>query len=171
MLGVTSSTCPVYQAEVSSAKVRGKLVALGSVCNTAAVCLSTWMNYGLYAASGPFQWRFPLAFQLVFSIFILACFPFVIESPRWLILRDRQEEGLEALRRLRGIRLDEDIMYEYKSIWKSIQEERADRVPAKDVLLFRDKTQNLKRLILSCGTQLMQQFSGVNALGKFFFVY
>ena len=127
------------------------------------------MNYGLYANSGPFQWRFPLAFQLIFPIFVLGCFPFVCESPRWLLLRDRHEEALLALGRLRGKHDqlgDEALVDEYKSIFRSLQEEREDRVPALDVFLFRDETQNLKRLILSCGTQLMQQFTGVNALGK-----
>jgi hypothetical protein len=45
--------------------------------------------------------------------------------------------------------------------------ERKDKVPLRDVMLCRDRTQNLRRLILSCGTQFMQQFSGVNALGYY----
>lgn len=113
--------------------------------------------------------QFPLGFQLVFPIVVLACFPFVCDSPRWLLLRDRQQEALAALARLRNQQdLDnEDLRYEFNSIWQSLQDERADRAPAADVLRFKDKTQNLKRLILSCGTQLMQQFSGVNALGYY----
>ncbi|KAF9877964.1 putative glycerol proton symporter of the plasma subject to glucose-induced inactivation protein [Colletotrichum karsti] len=45
--------------------------------------------------------------------------------------------------------------------------ERSDRVAVKDVLMFRDKTQNFRRVLLSCGTQMAQQFSGVNALGYY----
>jgi hypothetical protein len=120
------------------------------------------MNYGLSDDSGPFQWRFPLAFQLIYPIIVLACFPFVCDSPRWLIFQDREQDALAALGRLRGQSPEsEELQYEYKSIWQSLQDERSDKAPAVDVLRFKDKTQNLKRLILSCGTQLMQQFSGM----------
>lgn len=32
-MGLTSSTCPVYQAECSKPRIRGKLVVVGSVAN------------------------------------------------------------------------------------------------------------------------------------------
>lgn len=54
---------------------------------------------------------------------------------------------------------------EYQSIKSAIHLERACRAPLSDVLRSRDKGQNLRRLILSCGTQFMQQFAGINALG------
>lgn len=41
-MGITSSVCPVFQAECSKPSVRGKLVVVGSLCNTAAFCLSNW---------------------------------------------------------------------------------------------------------------------------------
>ena len=165
---MTSSTCPVFQAECSPRRSRGKLVVVGSLCNTAAFCLSNWMNYGLYFHGGPMQWRFPLGFQLIFPVLIFICLPFIIDSPRWLLLRDRHEEAIACLARLRGKPgqiNDEELLDEFRSIWKSLQEERADVVPIKDAFLFRDKTQNLRRVLLSCGTQFMQQFTGVNALG------
>jgi len=60
---------------------------------------------------------------------------------------------------------DPEVTAEYLSIKTTIYQERKDRLPVMDVLMFRDKTQNFRRLLLSCGTQFMQQFSGVNALG------
>jgi hypothetical protein len=126
------------------------------------------MNYGLYFSGGALQWRFPLAFQLIFPLVVMAALPFVPESPRWLILKDRDEEALEVISRLTGKNADihdEEVTAEFFSIKASLYQERKDRVPTMDVLLFRDKTQNFRRLLLSCGTQFMQQFSGVNALG------
>jgi hypothetical protein len=168
--GLTSSTCPVYQAECSKPRIRGKLVVVGSLSNTAAFCLSNWMNYGLYFTGGALQWRFPLAFQLIFPLVVAAVLPFLPESPRWLLLQDRHEEALEVIARLTGKDVDihdPDVQAEYLSIKTTIWQERKDRVPVIDVLLFRDKTQNFRRLLLSCGTQFMQQFSGVNALGMY----
>ena len=126
------------------------------------------MNYALYFTGGALQWRFPLAFQLVFPLVVATVLPFLPESPRWLLLQDRHEEALLVISRLTGKNVNihhPDVTAEFLSIKTSLYQERKDRIPVKDVLLFRDKTQNFRRLLLSCGTQFMQQFSGVNALG------
>lgn len=169
-MGLTSSTCPVYQAECSSPRSRGKLVVVGSLCNTAAFCLASWMNYGLYFQGSALQWRFPLGFQLIFPVIVATALLFIPESPRWLLLKDRPEEAIQVIARLEGSNVEitnPDVMAQFLSIQAALQEERKDSVPAKDVLLCRDKTQTLRRLLLSCGTQFMQQFSGVNALGYY----
>src|SRR3569833_1464953 len=137
-------------AETSPTRVRGKLVVLGSVCNTVGFCLSNWINYALYSNHGPFQWRFPLGFQLVFPLIVVLFLPFVVESPRWLLLRNREADALAALASLHGVvdldnkALNDDL----KAIVKTIQAERRQRAPWRDVLLFRDGTQNLRRLLL-----------------------
>ena len=145
-------------------------MVVGSLCNTAAFCLSNWMNYGLYFTGGALQWRFPLGFQLIFPVVVISVLPFLPESPRWLLLQDRHEDALEVIARLVGKdvdRHDPGVTAEFLSIKTAIHQERKDRVPVIDVLLCRDKTQNFRRLLLSCGTQFMQQFSGVNALGMY----
>ncbi|KAJ5116010.1 Major facilitator superfamily domain general substrate transporter [Penicillium angulare] len=169
-MGITSSTCPVYQAECSKPRVRGKLVVVGSLSNTAAFCLANWMNFGLYFQGQALQWRFPLGFQLIFPLIVSVALCFVPESPRWLLLQDRYDEALDIIARLQGrdkSAHDPDVEAEFLSIRSSLDFERRDHVPGMDVLLCRDKTQNLRRLLLSCGTQFMQQFSGVNALGYY----
>jgi MFS family permease len=150
-MGITSSTCPVFMAETSPFRLRGKLVVLGSVCNTVGFCTANWINYGLYDDNGPFQWRFPLAFQLVFPLVVAAFLPFVVESPRWLLLRDRPDNARRALARLQGKSshaADKELNDELKSIYRAIQDERKARVPTRDVLLFRDPNQNMRRLLL-----------------------
>jgi hypothetical protein len=122
------------------------------------------MNYGLYFKGGALQWRFPLAFLLIFPLVVASVLPFLPESPRWLLLRDRHEEALEVIARLTGKKMDihdPEVIAEYFSIKTTIYQERKHRLPVMDVLMFRD----FRRLLLSCGTQFMQQFSGVNALG------
>ncbi|KAI2624202.1 general substrate transporter [Hypoxylon sp. NC1633] len=169
-MGIISSTCPVFVAEASPYHIRGRLVVIGSLCTTVGFCLANWMSYALFDNNGPFQWRFPLAFQLVFSFVVLILLPLTVESPRWYMLRGRFQEARAVLMRLRdsGYDIDSrDVDYDLRLIQEAIQDEQSAHVSTVDTLFWRDPSQNLRRLVLSCGTQLMQQFSGVNALGYY----
>ncbi|KAI0840968.1 general substrate transporter [Hypoxylon sp. FL0890] len=169
-MGILSSTCPVFMAEASPSPIRGKLVVLGSLCNTVGFCIANWMNYALFDKNGPFQWRFPLGFQLVFPLIVVTFLPLTVESPRWLLLRGRVSDARATLVRIRGTAYDlndKDLNDDLISIQKVLEEEQAAHVSFMDVLLCRDPLQTARRVVLSCGTQLMQQFTGVNALGYY----
>jgi hypothetical protein len=95
---------------------------------------------------------------------------FTPESPRWLLMHDRTEEAHEALRRYLGKNLGLDdpvVMKELMSISGSIELERQSQISFKEVILCRDRSGHLKRLLLGCGTQFMQQFGGINALNYY----
>lgn len=163
-MGVTSSTCPVYVAECSPFRSRGKLVVLGSLCVTVGVCIASWINFALFNESGPFQWRFPLALQLIFPIVVISLLPLAVESPRWLILRGRFEEAALSLARLQGMEhnmADKNLNDDLRSIQKSLQLERDARVPMADVFLFRDSAQNFRRLVLRQALPIKHQANKV----------
>lgn len=199
-MGMSSTISPVYLAECARPHLRGRLLVVGASSNVSCFCLANWISYGMYfhdyRVGSAMQWRFPLAFQLVFAAVLplLTCVP---ESPRWLLLVDRDEEALRVIAQISGgtgggsspssspsgesIESDENeggrhhrsneedplVVAEYRSIKTAIRLERESRVPLIDVLCHRDQTQNFRRLLLACGTQFMQQFSGINALGHF----
>lgn len=164
-IGITSSTAPSFQTECSPTRVRGRLVVLGSLTNTFGVWIAGWVNFGIFYASGDVQWRFPLALQFIFIIVASSTVPFVPESPRWLFFKDRYEEGFLALARLHGVEISSEIVEkESDSILEAIHTEKENHLPFMDILLCRDKTQNLRRMVLGCGTMVMQQMSLVCVL-------
>ncbi|EOD52545.1 putative hexose carrier protein [Neofusicoccum parvum UCRNP2] len=57
---------------------------------------------------------------------------------------------------------------ELASIAGAIELERESNISFKEVILCRDRSGHLKRMLLGCGTQFMQQFGGINALNYYF---
>lgn len=84
---------------------------------------------------------------------------FVPESPRWLVMHERTDEGLDAIRRYSGKRLSVDdpvVQTQYQSIRGALMMEKEQRISISSVLARRDRSGHLKRLLLGCGGQFMQ---------------
>ena len=160
-IGYITSVTPVYQSEISKAAQRGWQVCCQLTTMLGGLMLAYWVNYGFYFHPGSIQWRFPLLFQLVFAVYILAVTPWLPETPRWL-LRHGDERGLTVLCKLR--RMDKDqplIQDEYQGISEAIRIESKEEGAWKD-LFSSDNIAANKRFYLSLGIQFMQQMSGIN---------
>lgn len=86
---------------------------------------------------------------------------------RWLIAHEYEDEAFKILADLENKSEDDPfILTQHKEIVYTVQYERENAVPWKDLLRGRtgDKggTKTIRRLILGAGTQAMQQLSGIN---------
>ncbi|KAI6821553.1 hexose carrier protein [Hortaea werneckii] len=100
-IGFNTTTIPMWQSETCKASLRGKLVALQLACLVFGFVLTNWMNFGFtYIPNNPVSWRFPLGFQAVLALGTACLVPFLVESPRWLCLKDRHAEAKENIARL-----------------------------------------------------------------------
>ncbi|PSN70514.1 general substrate transporter [Corynespora cassiicola Philippines] len=169
--GMVSSTVGVYQAESCRGARRGKLSVIVVLHNVIFYMLGSWLTLATSFGEGGSQWRIPVALQLVPCLIMVSLLQLTPESPRWLLMHDRTDEAHDALRRYLGKNLDHDdpeVIKELMSISGAIEIERRSQISFKEVVLRRDRSGHLKRLLLGCGTQFMQQFGGINALNYYF---
>lgn len=165
------------------AKSRGKGLAIELAINIFGVMLSYWVDYGMSYVSNQSQFRFPLAFQIVFAIATfcgIVCLP---ESPRWLIAHDRHDEARNILARLEVeepknhteavetsdtpsvSRGSDDLDQIMAEIQLAIKEEREATSQGGFKMLFKNGEQKFfHRTLLGIGGQFMQQISGVNLI-------
>ncbi|KAJ7640318.1 general substrate transporter [Mycena polygramma] len=168
--GINTATAPVWQSETCKPSWRGKLVVFemvaGRSMNIAGFSLSNWMTYGFSYVQGSASWRFPIAFQLAFSVVLLGTIPWLCESPRWLLMHGHEDEGVAVLVALQGggVTADDDIIVDQKAeIMDAVRLERDSAPSWSDILHMRSgETGMIQRLLLGAGAQLMQQLVGIN---------
>ena len=52
--------------------------------------------------NGPVAWRLPLAMQFIFIAILYSTVPWLPESPRWLVAKERHEEAEQILADIEG---------------------------------------------------------------------
>jgi SP family xylose:H+ symportor-like MFS transporter len=156
-VGGASVVSPLYIAEISPARVRGRLVAIlqfNVVLGILAAFLSNYLISRL--GLGASEWRWMLGIQTLPSaafFFLLLPTP---ESPRWLIARGRIDEARAVLARLGtdGVDIDQEIA--------EIQESLDHTGHEGDASLFQRKYR--KPILLAVAIAMFNQLSGINAL-------
>jgi sugar porter (SP) family MFS transporter len=99
--GTASLLAPLYIAEVSPARVRGRLVALDQLSIVAGVLGAYIINY-VFSANTQNGWRWMFAIASAPALALCAGLLFVPESPRWLIKARRYSKARETLSRIMG---------------------------------------------------------------------
>lgn len=167
--GMNTAAIPVWQSETAAARHRGRFMVLQLVLNQVGNVMSQWINYGLtFVATNSVAWRFPLAFQCFFAILTIVLLPWLPDSPRWLVMKGRNEEAQEVVRRLGGKeRSHEQNMEEYNTIVEGLRHENEFEGFKLRNLLHNDRLQSTRRIILGAGTQFMQQWGGINVINYY----
>lgn len=103
-VGILVTLVPLFQSEIAPPAVRGFLVSQHGVMMVLGYSLAAWTGFACYFSTNlNFQWRYPLAEQTLFPIALLFMMPWIPESPRWLVMKDRHDEAWVILAKLHGI--------------------------------------------------------------------
>ena len=153
-IGGSSVLGPMYIAEISPAKWRGRLVGFFQFNVVFGILLAYLSNYIIGTMGfGGAEWRWKLGVSAVPAVFFFLMLFGIPRSPRWLVKKGRIEEAREVLR-LTG---EENYEQELKDIVESIDAEHVTN----DMLFAR-----IYRLpvFLAVSIGMFNQLSGINAI-------
>lgn len=156
------ATVSVWQSEISNAKRRGSHVSFVGTFLGLGLALSLWLDFGFFYASGEITFRFPFAFQIIFSLTIMIFVYQFPESPRFLMKKGRDEEAEEVLLVIEdGLTSPEEVKRMIKEQQFSL--ELAGKVRFMDFLKMGSQ-RNLNRTVLAVLSLVGLQLTGVNAI-------
>lgn len=154
-VGASSVVAPMYIAEISSAKNRGKLVALYQFFLVFGIVIAYFSNAMLDGFQGANDWRWMLGVEAIPAIIYCVMVLKVPNSPRWLALKKNDDE--EALRVLCLIHEDKEAARHLKEI----KEESSTEVKKSNSVFSKKYS---FPLILAFLIAFFNQLSGINFL-------
>ncbi|CAE6424450.1 unnamed protein product [Rhizoctonia solani] len=164
-VGLAACMAPLFIAELSPTKLRGRLVTVNVVFITGGQVIA----YGIGAAfeSSPGGWRWMVGLGAVPAALQLAMLPFMPESPRILVRRGHLEQAQKNMAKIYAHATPEQVSQKVKVLRASVQE--SIDIQNSTTFLQRFKSiltvpVNRRALIVACGLQGFQQLCGFNTL-------
>lgn len=150
-VGLASVLSPMFIAEMSPAKIRGRLVGVAQLNIVVGILVAYFSNKALIGFDD--NWRYMFGAMMIPSLLFIVLLFFVPESPRWLVGKGRDDD---ALKTLQSIYTDPE---EPVSIIKDIKETLVE-TQASFWTLFDKKYRFITMLAFFFGT--LNQFTGIN---------
>ena len=154
-IGLASLLSPMYIAEISPAAIRGKLVSWNQFAIVSGMVIIYFVNY-LIARSGNDAWLTVSGWRWMFfsgiipSVLFLLLLMLIPETPRYLMIKGKEEEALKAIIRISG----KDSAFQIREeIRETLHEKNAPWLSFGFLVIFLG-------IILS----VLQQFVGINVV-------
>lgn len=154
-VGGASVVAPMYIAEISPPKWRGRLVAVNQLNVVAGILVAYFSNYlvaDLVAGETAWRWMFGVeALPAALFFFLLFFIPF---SPRWLVKQGSVEQARGVLQQLGSA----DVAKELQEIVASLSAQQGKQ----EARLFQRRY--ALPIFLAWSVAMFNQLSGINAL-------
>ena len=169
-VGVASNVAPLYISEIAPAAVRGRLITFYQLAVTVGILAAYLTNAGLLTVSltkeptglGSLMdylviievWRGMLGLGVVPSVLFLVGLLFVPESPRWLIQKNKLNQGIRVLAKISNAAAAQQDAQEIR---RTLHQETGSYQE-----LFSPRMR--RPLLIGLLLPLFSQFSGINAV-------
>lgn len=166
-VGAASLIAPLMLSELAPSKYRGRLIVTNCIFITGGQLIAYLINWGLTRVDH--GWRVSVGLCMVPAVLQLGLFLFLPDTPRFYVIRGDAETAKRVLLRVETQMLEahaDAVVHDMVAsnstvpgsplmqIWNSIK-------------LCHTNPANLRALILACGLQGIQQFTGFNSLMYF----
>ncbi|KAH8172462.1 sugar transporter domain-containing protein [Sarocladium implicatum] len=167
-LTLTLGPAPILVSEIAHPQHRAICTTLFGVSWFVGSFTASWVTYGTLQIDSHWSWRLPSLLQCCCTLLILPCMPWVLESPRFYIAKDRFEEAkkLLAYYHAEGDEDDELVNLEYEEIYTTLQLDK-ELGKTTGYADFLRTPGNRKRLMLVVAMCLFQQWSGGGLIGYY----
>ena len=154
-VGLASMLSPMYIAEIAPSSIRGKLVSWNQFAIIFGMLIVYFVNYSI-ALTGDDQWlvdtgwRWMFASETIPAILFLFLLFFVPETPRFLVMKNKEDSALELLIKLDSKSKADTIL---KDIKESLKVKDAPWLSYGGLLI-----------IIGIFLSVFQQFVGINVV-------
>lgn len=167
-VGVASLIAPLMLSELAPSKYRGRLIVTNVMFITGGQLIAYLINWGLTRVAH--GWRVSVGLCMVPPVLQFVLFWFLPDTPRYYIMAGDIDKAKQVIRKIYNEPSDafvdatvEDMLHSDSTVpgqnplqkaWKSIK-------------IIHTTPGNFRALILACGLQGIQQFTGFNSLMYF----
>ncbi len=151
-VGIATYNAPIYISEISPPHIRGKLITFYQLMITVGILVAFIIDLG-FTSSG--NWRAMLGVIAIPALFMFILLFLLPQSARWLILIGKANEAKKSLSKILH---SSEIDCEIQAIHGSVHSHR------QNIYKLLHQRPYIRVLLLAIGLQVMQQFSGMNAM-------
>lgn len=167
-VGIASMIAPLMLSELAPPKYRGRLIVTNVMFITGGQLIAYLINWGLTRVDH--GWRVSVGLCMVPPVIQFVLFFFLPDTPRFYVMNNQIDRAKEVFARI------------YRNPPQDFVDERIDEMIQSNsmvhgttplqktwtsIKLIHTKGANLRALILACGLQGIQQFTGFNSLMYF----
>ncbi len=170
-IGLASNLSPMYIAEISPAKMRGRFVSINQLTIVVGILLAQVVNLAIarpvppdatadmirQSWNGQYGWRWMFEAETVFAFSFFVLMFFIPESPRWLVKYGKNELAENVLTKIGGI---DYARSELTSIKDTLSGSEIARVNFRDLL----EPRLFKIICLGVFLAVFQQWCGINVI-------
>ncbi|XP_074568859.1 sugar transport protein 8-like isoform X1 [Curcuma longa] len=155
-VGFANQAVPLFLSEIAPVHLRGALNILFQLDVTIGIFVANIVNY-FVANIHPWGWRLALGLAGVPAVMLCLGSLIIAETPTSLIEREKLTEGLDMLKKIRGV---DNVEAEYQELVHASEMARQVKNPFKNLM----KRSSRPQLVIAIAMQVFQQFTGINAI-------
>ncbi|CAN3376417.1 hypothetical protein DIURU_001461 [Diutina rugosa] len=167
-VGCASLIAPLMISELAPAKYRGRLIVVNGIMITGGQLVAYFINWGLESVKH--GWRVSVGLCMVPAVTQFVLFWFLPDTPRFYVMNHNLDKAKQVMRKI------------YKNPTEAFVEAQVNEMVASNskvpgdnpwqqawnsVRIVHTNPANFRALILACGLQGIQQFTGFNSLMYF----